>query len=119
MEAFLGTIVAVGFNYVPLGWAFCNGQLLQISQYPTLFSLLSTMYGGDGVTTFGLPDLRGRSVAGSQGNGLGLAPISQGQLTGGTPVAVAAQGQMQASVTQPTTGLNYIICIEGIYPSRG
>jgi microcystin-dependent protein len=120
MEAFLGTVVAVGFNFVPAGWAFCNGQLLSISQNPALFSLLSTMYGGDGVTTFGLPDLRGRAVAGSQGNGPGVASISQGQLSGAVPCAPApVQNQTQAVATQPATGLNYIICIDGIYPSRG
>ncbi|MBT8219095.1 MAG: tail fiber protein, partial [Bacteroidia bacterium] len=47
-------------NFAPRGWAFCNGQTLQISQYSALFSLLGTTYGGDGRTTFALPDLRGR-----------------------------------------------------------
>jgi microcystin-dependent protein len=60
-EPFLGEIRPFGFNFVPKGWAQCNGQLLPISQNQALFSLLGTMYGGDGRTTFGLPDLRGRS----------------------------------------------------------
>jgi microcystin-dependent protein len=58
--AYLGEIRPVGFNFSTVGWAFCDGQLLQISQYEALFALIGTTYGGDGQTTFGLPDLRGR-----------------------------------------------------------
>ncbi len=58
---FLGEIRPFGFNFAPRGWAFCDGQLLQISQYTALFSLLGTTYGGNGQTNFGLPDLRGRT----------------------------------------------------------
>lgn len=58
---FLGEISWVAFNFPPHGWAFCNGQLLSINQNQALFSLLGTTYGGDGVTSFGLPDLRGRA----------------------------------------------------------
>jgi len=72
MEAFLGTICAFGFNYNPYGWAFCNGQILPISQNAALFSLLGTYYGGNGTSTFGLPNLQGRST------------IHQGQLQGGS-----------------------------------
>ena len=61
-EPFLGEIKAVAFTFAPRGWAFCNGQLLQISQNQSLFSLLGTIYGGDGRTTFALPDLRGRAA---------------------------------------------------------
>ena len=64
---FLGTIMPVGFNYAPKGWALCNGQLLGISQNNALFSLLGTYFGGDGRTTFALPDLRGRTPSGSLG----------------------------------------------------
>ena len=60
-EPFLGEIRPFGFQFTPKGWAECNGQLLSINQYQALFSLLGTMYGGDGRTTFGLPDLRGRA----------------------------------------------------------
>jgi microcystin-dependent protein len=60
MEPFIGQICLFGFNFAPRGWAQCNGQLLPISQNTALFSLLGTMYGGNGTTTFGLPDLRGR-----------------------------------------------------------
>ena len=59
-EPFLGEIRAFGFNFAPRGWAMCNGQILSIAQNTALFSLLGTTYGGNGQTTFGLPDLRGR-----------------------------------------------------------
>ncbi len=59
-EPFLGEIKICSFNYAPKGWALCNGQLLPINQNQALFSLFGTMYGGNGQTTFGLPDLRGR-----------------------------------------------------------
>jgi microcystin-dependent protein len=81
MEPFLGQIQAFGFNFAPRGWAKCDGQLLSISSNTALFSLLGTMYGGDGRTTFGLPDLRGRSMLHS-GNGPGLTNITQGQKSG-------------------------------------
>jgi microcystin-dependent protein len=71
METFLGQILMVGFNFAPQGWALCNGQLLPIEEYTALFSLLGTTYGGNGVTTFALPNLQGR------------VPIHQGE-SGGT-----------------------------------
>ncbi|MCW5517437.1 phage tail protein [Muriicola sp. Z0-33] len=81
MEPFIGQIQAFGFNFAPRGWALCNGQLLPIAQNTALFSLLGTIYGGDGRTTFGLPDLRGR-VPMSFGTGGGLTPKSIGQRGG-------------------------------------
>jgi len=81
MDPFIGQIQAFGFNFAPNGWAQCNGQLMPIAQYQALFSLLGTMYGGDGRTTFGLPDLRGRSIVGI-GNGPGLNPVTQGAVGG-------------------------------------
>jgi microcystin-dependent protein len=60
MDPFLAEIRLFAFNFAPRGWLFCDGRLLSISQYSGLFSLLGTAYGGNGVTTFGLPDLRGR-----------------------------------------------------------
>ncbi|MAQ38435.1 phage tail protein [Thioclava sp. UBA3469] len=65
MEPFLGMIMPVAFDFAPQGWALCNGQLMSIAQYSALFSLLGTEFGGDGRTTFGLPDLRGRSPRGA------------------------------------------------------
>jgi microcystin-dependent protein len=56
-QAYLGSIVLVGFNFEPTGWFFCNGQILPINQYNALFALLGTTYGGDGQTTFALPKL--------------------------------------------------------------
>lgn len=78
---FVGQIDIVGFNFAPVGWAECEGQLLPISQYEALFSLIGTTYGGDGVNTFALPDLRGR-MAIHQGDGPGLAPYVMGQASG-------------------------------------
>ena len=80
-EPFIGEIRIVGFNFAPRGWANCDGQLLSIAQNSALFSLLGTVYGGDGRTTFGLPDLRGR-VPVHAGNGPGLSPRAQGQKSG-------------------------------------
>ena len=99
MEAFMGTIMAVGFNYAPRGWAFCNGQLVPISQNSAMFALLGTMYGGDGQTTFGLPDLRGRVVVGSQANGPGLSPVTQGEKAGTNSVTVIGNGSVTVALT--------------------
>ena len=77
----LGTVVPWAPNFSPRGWAFCQGQLLAISQNPALFSILGTVYGGDGRTTFGLPDLRGR-VAVHAGTGPGLSPYALGAQRG-------------------------------------
>ena len=81
METFMGTILAFAFNYAPKGWQTCSGQLLSIAQNSALFSLLGTTFGGDGQTTFALPDLRGRSLVGA-GQGPGLSFISQGEIAG-------------------------------------
>lgn len=70
-EPFIGEIQMFGFNFAPRGWAHCDGQLLPISSNSALFSLLGTTYGGDGRTTFALPDLRGRTPI-HQGRGSGL-----------------------------------------------
>ncbi len=81
MEVFLGTIFFFGFNFAPRGWSTCEGQLLSISQNSALFSLLGTYYGGNGQTTFALPDLRGRYPMG-QGQGPGLTPRTIGEASG-------------------------------------
>ena len=80
-EPFLGEIRMVGFDFSPVGWASCNGQLLPISQNTALFSLLGTRFGGNGTSNFGLPDFRGRGPVG-MGNGTGLTPIVQGEQSG-------------------------------------
>jgi microcystin-dependent protein len=94
MEPFLGTITLFGFNFVPRGWAACQGQLLSISQNSALFSLLGTQYGGDGRTTFGLPDLRGRVPLG-QGQGPGLGNYTVGEI-GGLEQVTLNQTQLPA-----------------------
>ncbi len=71
-EPFIGEIRMFGGNFAPRGWAFCDGQLLAVSQNDALFSLLGTVYGGDGRTTFGLPDMRGR-IPLHEGQGPGLS----------------------------------------------
>jgi microcystin-dependent protein len=80
-EPFVGEIIAVPFDFAPKGWALCNGQILPIAQNTALFSLLGTTYGGDGKSTFALPNLEGRIQIGS-GQGDGLALVDQGQIAG-------------------------------------
>lgn len=94
MEAFLALICAFGGNFAPRGWAFCYGQLLSISQNSPLFTLLGTTYGGDGMTTFGLPDLRGRSLIG-QGQGIGRPNYVLGQ-TGGAESVILTLNNLPA-----------------------
>ena len=81
MEPLLGQIQPFGFNFAPRGWAKCDGQLLPIAQHSALFSLLGTTYGGDGRTTFALPDLRGRTAL-HFGQGPGLSSRAIGQQLG-------------------------------------
>ena len=80
MEPFLGEIRLVPFNFAPRGWAICAGQVIPINQNQALFALLGTMYGGNGQTTFALPDLRG------------CVPIGAGQATGGSSYPLGATG---------------------------
>lgn len=91
-EPFIGQIVAAGFNYPPVGWAACNGQLLSISENELLFSLIGTTYGGDGTSTFAVPDLRGRSPVGF-GQGSGLSPYVLAQ-NGGVETVTLIGGQL-------------------------
>ena len=80
-EPFVGEIRMFAGNFAPRGWAFCDGQLLAVSQNDALFSLFGTIYGGDGRTTFGLPDMRGR-IPIHAGSGPGLSPRSLGSKAG-------------------------------------
>jgi microcystin-dependent protein len=106
MDVFIGMIMPVGFNYVPEGWLPCEGQVLSIDQYTTLYTLLGTTYGGDGVTTFGLPDLRGRAPLGTT---LATTPtnvalvLRPGQITGNLSVQGTVTGT--TSVTVGTANL--------------
>lgn len=164
-EPFIGEIMLFAGNFEPKGWAFCDGRLLPIAQHTALFSILGTTYGGDGKTTFALPDLRGRAPIG-QGQGPGLSNYSLGE-TGGQETVTLTVGQMPAhnhafsdagqqpsgdavrvqtgssqtkiqqttgsansGVTQntggsqphenrqPYLGVNYVIALQGIFPSR-
>lgn len=165
-QPYLGEIRTAGFNFAPVGYLPCDGRLLPISQYDALYNLLGTTYGGDGVQTFGLPDLRGRiplhtgsgfplgQVAGSetvtllptqipthihQANGGGGAAASTpaanlpgattaGQElyapTGGDLVPFAASAVAPAGGGQPHDNMmpfqviNFIIAVEGVYPSQ-
>ena len=95
---FVAEIRIVGFNFAPTGWAFCNGQLLPISQNTALFSLLGTTYGGDGKTTFALPNLGG-CVPMQPGQGNGLSPHDLGE-SGGSDTVTLLQTEMPAHTHQ-------------------
>ena len=167
---FLGEIRMAGFNFAPRGWAFCAGQLLAISQNDALYALVGTTFGGDGVNTFGMPDLRGRLPI-NQGQGPGLSPYVLGQKAGTesvtlttaqipahshvitaassgarsanpsnnllgsgeadiynhdganavalSPNAIAQSGGSQPHDNlQPYLCINFIIALEGVFPSR-
>lgn len=94
MDPFIGEIRIFGGTFAPVGWAACNGQLLAISEYDTLFMLLGTTYGGDGQTTFAVPNLSGRAAVGA-GAGPGLSPYEAGQ-TGGQESVTLTSTQMPA-----------------------
>lgn len=168
-DPFIGEIGIFGGNFAPRGWALCEGQLLAISQNQALFSILGTTYGGDGVTTFALPDLRGR-VPLQPGTGPGLSTRHLGEKGGSEKVSIGINqlpahshnlmannapgsnnspagdvlatgttrlyspdapdvamngaaissvgGNQPVAVMQPYLGLNYIIALQGTYPSR-
>ena len=171
-EGFLGEIRMFGGNFAPRGWAFCNGQILAINSNQALYSILGTMYGGDGRIAFAFPDFRGRVAIGT-GSGAGLTPVYQGDKWGAentvlnknqipqhthpfygvvddgnqaTPQGTFMAGtksldpeysptgtkvQMNNAVLgtnstanqpvenrEPSIGTNYIICIQGFFPSR-
>lgn len=89
MDPFVGEIRLFGFNFPTRGWALCNGALLPIQQNTALFALLGTQYGGNGTTTFALPDLRGRAIVG-KGQGAGLSNYPQGAQVGTENVTLLA-----------------------------
>jgi len=106
MQPFIGEIRAFGFDFAPRGWAKCDGQLVPVSSNSALFSLLGTAYGGDGRTTFGLPDLRGR-VAISQGTGPGLSDRRRGQKMGEEAVTLTVN--QMPSHNHSATGLTGVM----------
>jgi microcystin-dependent protein len=103
-ELYTGQICAFGFDYAPQNWAKCEGQLLPISQYAPLFTLLGNRYGGDGRTTFALPDLRGAAVIGDSSSfPIGLRkPFTS--------------GDQKSDLSYQA--LNYCILLNGIFPPR-
>ncbi len=122
---FIAEIRMFGFNFVPRGWAWCNGQILPISQNTALFSLLGTTYGGNGRTNFALPDLQGRAALG-QGSGPGLTSYTQGQ-AGGQNAVTLLQSEIpshshslvgQPGVPAPAPSLTPASNIWGVSGSR-
>lgn len=91
-DPFIGQIMCAGYNFAPRGWALMNGQLLSIAQNTALFALLGTQFGGDGRTTFGLPDMRGRALIGV-GQGPGLSDHQVGEM-GGTENSTLAPSNL-------------------------
>jgi microcystin-dependent protein len=131
MDPFIGQIVLFGGNFAPRSWALCQGQLLAISQNTALFSILGTTYGGDGRTTFGLPDLRGRTAIGT-GNGPGLSTRNLGSKGGQETHTLntlempthnhAAQGAVNvssANSTKTAATANSSIATPGLPGGRG
>ena len=107
-EPFIGEIKIFGFNFAPRGYQTCQGQILSIAQNTALFSLLGTTYGGNGQTTFALPDLQGRAPIG-QGQGPGLPNYSMGQISGTTNVTLTTANL--PAHTHPGAGLSVNIPI--------
>lgn len=105
-EPFIGEIRMTGFSFAPAGWAFCDGQKLPIEQNISLYSLLGTNYGGDGMKTFCLPDLRGRLPM-HQGYGRYLGCCHEMKFGIAEPYHV-----------QPSLVINFIIALDGNYPPR-
>lgn len=97
VEPALAEVMLFAGNFAPIGWAFCEGQLLAIAENDALFSLIGTIYGGDGITTFGLPDLRGRFLIGD-GNGPGLSSRTLGTKAG-------TENETITTANMPTTGV--------------
>jgi microcystin-dependent protein len=137
-DVFIGEVKMFAGTFAPRGWALCDGQLLAVSSNSALFSLLGTTYGGDGRSTFALPDLRGR-VPIHAGTGPGLTSRSLGQrggsetitvakaslpskpskkLTNATLILTSSSDAQEVSIMQPYTTVNYIIALQGTYPSR-
>ncbi|HEV3310782.1 MAG TPA: tail fiber protein, partial [Chloroflexota bacterium] len=104
MQPFIGQITLVGFSFAPAGWAFCDGTLLSIDQNPTLFQLIGNIYGGDGQTTFALPDLRSR-IPLHQGQGLGTSNYTIGQVGGTENVTL--------TINQVPTHSHQALCFAG------
>jgi microcystin-dependent protein len=116
-DPFIGELRLLPYNFAPRGWALCNGQVMSISQNTALFSLLGTTYGGNGQTTFALPDLRGRTPM-SSGQGPGLSSYSLGEV-GGAEAVTLNVNQMPAHGHQVNASSNDASSSqpEGNYPA--
>lgn len=112
MEPFIGQIMLFAGNFAPRNWAFCDGRLLPIAQYSALYSLLGTTYGGDGRTSFGLPDLRGRIPIGT-GNGPGLIPRELGAKGGFERVPLTSSQMPSHSHGASLTASGCMMCDTG------
>ena len=115
-EPFLGELMVTGMTFCPRGWAEANGQILSISKHQSLYSLYGTTYGGDGRTTFALPDLRGQ-VPVHAGQSPGLSNYVMGQ-KGGQESTDIARGNQTVGAGRPTIVLRYCVAYLGIFPSR-
>lgn len=105
-EPFIGEIRMTGFSFAPAGWGFCDGQALPVEQNIMLYTLLGSVYGGDGEKTFCLPDLRGR-LAMHQGSGKYIGDCHEMKF-----------GIAEPYYVQPSLVVNFIIALDGNYPSR-
>lgn len=128
---YMAEIRLLSFNFAPRGWASCNGQQLPINQNQALFSLLGTVYGGNGVTTFGLPDLRGRMALhtnssgyiqgdknGAESANLATVATQVGSSVNGASVGVAFGPNPTVATMMPYLTLNFAIALVGAFPSR-
>jgi len=121
-EPMLGEVKFFAGDFPPRGWELCDGQLLQIEDNIALFSILGTTYGGDGRTTFGLPNMLGRSPM-HAGSGPGLPTVRLGAENDGTTTQDPAliegtQNTEFGTAGTPVVGLNCIIAVLGLFPSR-
>lgn len=121
-EPFIGEIKMVGFNFAPKGWAFTDGQILPINQNQSLYSLLGTTYGGDGRTSFALPDLRGRTPV-HKGNGLQLGQKGGAETVTLTTAEMGAHTHQVKGTTadadKPSTGNNANRAFATVQPGQG
>jgi microcystin-dependent protein len=127
VDVFVGSMMLVGFNFAPQGFALCQGQLLAISQNTALFSLLGTQFGGDGIRTFGLPNMQG-NLAISQGQGPGLSSHVVGESSGSNTVTLipsAAPAHSHSVIAakglgnQPTPGPTVALSQSELYAAAG
>jgi microcystin-dependent protein len=121
-DPFIGEIKMFAGNFAPQGWALCNGQTLSIQQNTALFSILGTTYGGNGTTSFGLPDLRGRvAIGGGYGAGPGLTSRNLGELSGteNTTILVSNMPAHTHSLTASTVAGNTNIPTNAIPADTG